>query len=177
MRYLMCMWWFWVLFREWGPIQPQWKRWGRCGYLPAVKYPGWYLCPSGEFSVHVGDHDETLWRVWRYLSCVSCICTVGSGVCLCLLLDVQGHGSSWGSFLCPVLVCASMWDAWSSACIILSVCLCSSIWWCHLQCVRGPWLVILIGSVSYLIFSDKMSSLVFVACLSVVFLVLPLLCG
>ena len=39
--------------------------------------------------------------------------------CLCLLLDVWGHGLFWSSFLCSMLVCASTWDAWSSACIIL----------------------------------------------------------
>ena len=36
------------------------EKWKRCGYLPAVKYPSWYLCPSGTLSVHVSDHDETL---------------------------------------------------------------------------------------------------------------------
>ena len=32
----------------------------RCGYLPAVKYPSWYLCPSGKSSVDVNDCDETM---------------------------------------------------------------------------------------------------------------------
>ena len=36
------------------------KRWGRCGYLPAVKYPSWYLHLSGESSAHVSDCNETL---------------------------------------------------------------------------------------------------------------------
>ena len=36
------------------------EKWERCGYLPAVKYPGWYLCPSSKFSVNVNDCDETV---------------------------------------------------------------------------------------------------------------------
>ena len=36
------------------------KKWERCGYLPAVKYPGQYLCPSGKSSVNVNDRDETV---------------------------------------------------------------------------------------------------------------------
>ena len=34
------------------------KKWKRCGYLPAVKYPGWYLCPSSKFSVSVSDVND-----------------------------------------------------------------------------------------------------------------------
>ena len=36
------------------------KKWERCGYLPAVKYPSQYLCLSGKSSVDVNDHDETV---------------------------------------------------------------------------------------------------------------------
>ena len=36
------------------------KKWGRCGYLPAVKYPGQYLHPSGKYFINVNDCDETL---------------------------------------------------------------------------------------------------------------------
>ena len=30
----------------------------RCGYLHAVKYPGWYLCPSSESFVSVSDVND-----------------------------------------------------------------------------------------------------------------------
>ena len=56
------------------------ERWERCGYLPAIKYPGWYLCPSCKSSVGVNDVkdcDEMVWNMWRYLSCVSCVCILG----------------------------------------------------------------------------------------------------
>ena len=36
------------------------KKWGRCEYLPAVKYPGWYLRLSGESSIDVNDCNEML---------------------------------------------------------------------------------------------------------------------
>ena len=39
------------------------EKWKRCGYLPAVKYPGQYLCPSYKSSVDVNDvndWDETV---------------------------------------------------------------------------------------------------------------------
>ena len=36
------------------------KKWGRCGYLPAVKYPSQYLRLSGKSSIDVNDHDETV---------------------------------------------------------------------------------------------------------------------
>ena len=31
------------------------EKWKICGYLPAVKYPGQYLCPSSKSSVSVSD--------------------------------------------------------------------------------------------------------------------------
>ena len=31
------------------------EKWKRCGYLLAVKYPSWYLCPSSKSSVKVSD--------------------------------------------------------------------------------------------------------------------------
>ena len=34
------------------------EKWKRCGYLPAVKYPGQYLCPSGISSVGVSDVND-----------------------------------------------------------------------------------------------------------------------
>ena len=55
------------------------EKWERCEYLPAVKYPGWYLCPSYKSYANVSDvndWDETVWNIWRYLSCVSCVCTL-----------------------------------------------------------------------------------------------------
>ena len=54
--------------------------WNLIGLLS--NYHNRYLRPSGEFSVHVSDCDETLWRAWRYLSCVSCVCAFGSEVSL-----------------------------------------------------------------------------------------------
>ena len=36
------------------------KKWERCGYLPAVKYPSQYLCSSDESPVNVNDHDRTV---------------------------------------------------------------------------------------------------------------------
>ena len=36
------------------------RKWGRCGYLPAVKHPSRYLCPSSESSIDVNDHNEML---------------------------------------------------------------------------------------------------------------------
>ena len=34
------------------------EEWKRCGYLPAVKYPGWYLCPSSNSSFCVSDVND-----------------------------------------------------------------------------------------------------------------------
>ena len=34
------------------------EKWKRCGYLPAVKYPGQYLCPSYKSSVDVNDVND-----------------------------------------------------------------------------------------------------------------------
>ena len=54
----------------------------RCGYLPTVRYPGRYLCPPYKYPVNineVNDWDETVWIWKRYLSCVSCLCTLGLG--------------------------------------------------------------------------------------------------
>ena len=142
------------------------EKWERCGYLPAVKYPSQYLCPSSKSSVDVNDCNETVWNTWRYLSCVLCVCAFGFGMCLHPHLGVQGHGSSWGLFLYSVLVHASVWGAWSSMHAVLSVCSCSGAWWCHLQWAHSLWSVVMIGSVSYLIFSDKMSSRVLIVYLS-----------
>ena len=36
------------------------EKWERCGYLPAVKYPSQYLCPSSKSSVDVNDCNETV---------------------------------------------------------------------------------------------------------------------
>ena len=79
-----------------------------------------------------------------FVLCVMCM-HVWSGICLCLLLGMQGRGSSWGSSCCSVLVCASVWGAQSSVCAVLFVCLCSGAWWCHLWWARGLWSVIMIS--------------------------------
>ena len=92
------------------------ERWERCGYLPAVKYPGWYLCLSCKSSVGVNDVkdcNETVWNMWRYLSCVSCVCILGLGyafvsfwvcrVMVCLVLGVHLIVLCWSVFLCEVL--------------------------------------------------------------------------
>ena len=34
------------------------EKWKRCGYLPAVKYPGQYLCPSSKSFVCVSDVND-----------------------------------------------------------------------------------------------------------------------
>ena len=140
------------------------ERWESCGYLTAVKYPGWYLCPSYKSFVDLGDvndWDEMVWNVWRYLSCVSCVCIF---ILECAFISfwicrVVVHLGS-------VLVHAPVWGAWSSMHAVLFVCSCSGAWWCHIQWVCGLWLIIMIRSVSYLIFSDKMSSRVLMVCLS-----------
>ena len=49
------------------------------------------------------------------------------GICLCLLLGMQGHSSSWGSSRCSVLVHAAV-CAQTSMRAVLSVCLCSGAW-------------------------------------------------
>ena len=41
--------------RPYTAIMEEWKR---CGYLPAVKYPGRYLCPSSNSSVGVSDVND-----------------------------------------------------------------------------------------------------------------------
>ena len=110
---------------------------------------------------------------------MSCVCAFVSRVCLCLLLDVWGRGLFWGSFLCSVLVCASTWYAWSSACTYRSF-LCVRVS-ASGDVISGVCVVpdrsSLAESVSYLISSDKILFLMFVFCLSVVFLVLLLCVG
>ena len=34
------------------------EKWKRCGYLPAIKYPGQYLCLSSKSSVNVSDVND-----------------------------------------------------------------------------------------------------------------------
>ena len=34
------------------------EKWKRCRYLPAVKYPSRYLCPSSKSSVNVSDVND-----------------------------------------------------------------------------------------------------------------------
>ena len=40
------------------PYTAKMEKWKRCGYLPAVKYPGRCLCPSSKSSVYVSDVND-----------------------------------------------------------------------------------------------------------------------
>ena len=126
------------------------ERWERCGYLSAVKYPGWYLCLYYKSSVgvsDVNDCDETVWNMWRYLSCVSCVCTLSLGyvfisfwICRVMVHLVMG----FISLLC-VGPCSCVRCSVFCVCCSFFMCSCSGAWWCHLQWVHGLWSVITIN--------------------------------
>ena len=91
------------------------ERWERCGYLPAVKYPGRYLCLSYKSSIGVSDVnncDEMVWNMWRYLSCVSCVCAlsleyafVSFWICRVMIHLVMGFISLFCVSPCSCLLC------------------------------------------------------------------------
>ena len=124
-------------------------RWERCGYLPAVKYPAWYLCLSYKSSVGVNDVkdcDETVWNMWRDLSCVSCVCVLGLGyafvsfwVCRVVVRLVVGFVSLFCVGPCSCVRCSVFHACCSFVCL-------SGARWCHLQWARGLWSVIMIDA-------------------------------
>ena len=117
------------------------ERWERCGYLPAVKYPGRYLCLSYKSSIGVSDVnncDEMVWNMWRYLSCMSCVCTLSLGcvfisfwICRVMVCLVMGFISLLCVSPCSCVRCS----VFCVRCLFF-ICSCSSAWWCHLRWVR-----------------------------------------
>ena len=98
-----------------------------------------------------------------FVLCVMCM-RIWSGICLHLLLGMQGCGSSWVCVgPCSCVRCL-VFHARCSFCVFMFCCLVMSSpvgvqsLIGHHQCV--------FGSMSYLIFSDKISSRVVVVCLS-----------
>ena len=109
--------------------------------------------------------------MWRYLSCVSCVCVLGLGcafisfwVCRVMVCLVVGF---------ILLFCVSPCSC--VRCLVFCACcsFCVFMFWCLVMSSPvGTWSLIshcdrcIFGSVSYLIFSDKILSGVIIVCLS-----------
>ena len=106
-----------------------------------------------------------------FVLCVMCMHT-WPGMCLRLLLDMQGHGLSCDG-VCLVVLCQSMLLCEVLSLPIVLFFLCVFMFWCLVMSSPvGAWSLIshhnrcVCESISYLIFLDKILSRVVIVCLS-----------